>query len=299
MSFNTTSRNADSSIKIIIRRKPENIPVPYELREGVSPEKWDFRIMQINSLCAKYSKPLFERIWFVFATLAIIIVPAVLNRVIFNAITPKALRDAFDRDNGDSNDDASNRFDGQSHDAIHKYIIETRLINIAIFIALHLVLWTPYVIWKRIGTMRARKMTNQWAVEDQSMAASFVPKWSIVTPGVFNINGSVTITTPPSVVPTLFNPNVYLPPYILAAGAQQQYAQSWTQSQPQSQIPYNPDAPQTAIPFNVPQRGAGGVAPTFVSFPPPPNGAPPAREENPFMSEDEKKGPYEFDDVKV
>lgn len=81
---------------------------------------------------------------------ATIIVPAALNRVIFDAITPKALRDAFDRDNGNSHDLASNRFDGNSDQAIDKYIVETRLINLAIFIGLFMVLWTPFVLWKRI-----------------------------------------------------------------------------------------------------------------------------------------------------
>jgi len=53
----------------VVRRRPENIPVPYELRDYISPDKWDSRIMQIKMLCTKYSKPIFERIWFVFAFL--------------------------------------------------------------------------------------------------------------------------------------------------------------------------------------------------------------------------------------
>lgn len=81
---------------------------------------------------------------------ATIIVPAALNHVIFNAITPKALRDAFDRDRGNSNGFASNRFDGNSEDQIFKYIYETRWITFGIFVGLFVVLWTPFILWKRL-----------------------------------------------------------------------------------------------------------------------------------------------------
>lgn len=276
-----TSRNADSTIQIVIHRSPENIPVPFELRGVIAPEKWDFRIMQINTLCAQYAKPLFERIWFIFATLACIIVPAALNRVIFDAITPKALRDAFDRDHGNSDEFRSNRFDGNSDDAIFKYVMRTRLITTAIFIGLVLVLWTPFAIWKRIGYMRARAMTTRWAVEDGTTGASFIPKWTIKTPGVFNINGTVTVGTPPNVPPTLFNPQAYLPPYILAPGQQQPFPAGWSEAQPQAQIPYNP-----AFPGGGPMTGV------------PPMHAYGKEGENPFDSSDEKRR-QEYEEVKV
>jgi len=265
-------RNADSSISLTIRSKPENIPLPFEFRGIISPEKWDYRIMQINTLCAKYSRPLFERIWFVFSLIACIVVPAVLNRVIFDAITPKALRDAFDRDTGDSNDPPSNRFDGDSDRSISKYIFETRMITFAIFLGVSIVLWTPFAIWKRIGFMRARAMTTRWAVEDGTAGASFIPRWTITTPGVFNINGTVVITTPPNVPPTFFNSNAYLPPYITNAGASMAWAQ-----QPPQQVPYNPA-----------DQNGNGAAPGYF----PSEGA----KENPF---DDEKRARDFEDVKV
>lgn len=91
---------------------------------------------------------------------ACLIVPAALNHVIFNAITPKSLRDAFDRDTGRSTGSASNRFDGTSEDQIIRYIIDARWITFGIFVGLMLVLWTPFVLWKRLVSFRAMLVTT-------------------------------------------------------------------------------------------------------------------------------------------
>jgi len=198
--------------------------------------------MEINELCAKYSRPLFERVWFVFAFLACTIVPFALNSIIFNAITPKALRDAFDRDTGISDGPPSNRFDGQTVGQIDQYVFDTRMIVLGILLGMLIVLWTPFVIWKRIGSMRARALTARWLAEDRSSRSSFVPRWVIKTPGVFSINGVVTITTPPNTAPTLFARNAYLPPYILQAD-NPAAEMAWAQ-----QVPYNPSGPQTGVP---------------------------------------------------
>jgi hypothetical protein len=86
----------------------------------------------------------------VFCRRACAIIPVALQHVIFLAITPKSLQGAFDRDRGISDRPPSNRFDGHTRDHIEKYIFDTRLIMLAIFIGLLIVLWTPYFIWKRI-----------------------------------------------------------------------------------------------------------------------------------------------------
>lgn len=86
----------------------------------------------------------------VFCRRACAIIPVALYHVIFIAITPKSLRDAFDRDRGVSHRPPSNRFDGHTADQIEQYMFDTRLITLAIFIGLLIVLWTPYFIWKRI-----------------------------------------------------------------------------------------------------------------------------------------------------
>lgn len=76
--------------------------------------------------------------------------PLTLNHVIFKAIAPKALRDAFDRDNGGSDLPPSNRFDGQARDQIAQYVFDTRMITFGILIGMLILLWTPFLIWKRI-----------------------------------------------------------------------------------------------------------------------------------------------------
>lgn len=84
-------------------------------------------------------------------------------------------------------------------------------------------------------------------------------------------------------MPTLFNPQAYLPPYILQPGQQAQ-GMMWAQQQPQ-QVPYNPYGPQTGVPL-----GAGGAAGPLPAY------FPGAAGENPFGDE---KRVQEYEEVKV
>lgn len=43
--------------------------MPSELQGVLSQDKWDSRLSKIQELCARYGKPMFERIFFVVATL--------------------------------------------------------------------------------------------------------------------------------------------------------------------------------------------------------------------------------------
>ncbi|KAF8322059.1 hypothetical protein DL93DRAFT_2162911 [Clavulina sp. PMI_390] len=279
-----TIRNADSTISFTIRRQPENIPVPYELQGLVTSEKWDFRIMEINKLCAKYSKPLFERIWIVFTLLACGIIPTVLYHVLFNAITPKPLRDAFDRARDNSTIIGTNRFDvGTIDDEIWPYIEKSRWAAFGIFVGLVLVLWTPLILWKYMGARTGRTMATRWAVEDGASGPAFVPKWTIRPPGVWTTDGTVTITIPAPAVPSLFNPNAYMPPYIMQPGQVQAAGMLWAQQQPQ-QVPYNPEG-MTAAPGNT----------NFQVYATAPAGA----RDDPFADEKRMKEKEEYDDVKV
>lgn len=87
--------------------------------------------------------------------------PFVLNPVIFNAITPKPLRDAFDRDTGVSDRPPSNRFDGHTRDQIADYVFKTRLITFGILVGLLVVLWTPFVVWKRSVSLLSYSRGNR------------------------------------------------------------------------------------------------------------------------------------------
>jgi len=260
----STTRTTDQ-IVIIVRREPESLPLPYELNGYVAPETWEFRFRQINALCSQYSKPLLERVWFLVSLLVTLILPMVLYPVIFNAITPKNIRDAFDRDTSDTPQQGSNRFDGNAEEAISKYILEARGIIFGVFVGVVLVFWGPLILWKRIGTIRANAMTRQWAVQDGLGGASFVPRWTVRTPGVFTITGRVTISTPPNVPPSLFHPQAYIPPYLMQQANQNGGGYHF-----------------------YPAPNENGAVPTYM---PPPPGV--------YMTGDDEKRREDFEDVKV
>ncbi|KAG8683196.1 hypothetical protein FRC08_014474 [Ceratobasidium sp. 394] len=85
-----------------------------------------------------------------------------------------------------------------------------------------------------------RAQLRQWETYDRANASGrFVPEWKVEMPGIFSINGRVTITTPPSVAPTGFSPGAYLPPYINAPAYMQ------------------PAPPQGPMPGTLAYNGAG------------------------------------------
>ena len=149
------------------------------------------------------------------------ILPIGLYGIIFNAITPVSVRNAFNNSFDPYN---RNRLDGHNVE-ISKYYFEARGILLGVFVGIVLVFWGPLVAWKRIGTARANAMTNRWKAEDAARGqadqfSGFVPSWRIKTPGVFTVVGRVFVSTPqiysaPQM--SFFAPGAAggLPPYII------------------------------------------------------------------------------------
>lgn len=52
------------------------------------------------------------------------------------------------------------------------------------------------------------------ADENRSPRPMFIPKWTMKTPGVINMDIVLNITTPPVAPVTLFHPDAYLPTFI-------------------------------------------------------------------------------------
>jgi len=215
--MSTNTQRTPDNIIITIQKKFDAPPLPYELQGHVAAETWDFRIRQIHVLCNQFSKPLLERTWLAISILATFVLPISLYDVIFNAVTPKPLRDALDRQTL-GNAPPSNRFDGNVDDAIGKYLMETRGIIFGMLIGIFVVFWLPLISWKGIGAMRANDMTRRWEEEDRSRGATFVPHWTVTPPGIITLTGTAKISTPPIRPPSLFHQYTNVPPYL----AQQQ-----------------------------------------------------------------------------
>ncbi|THH04204.1 hypothetical protein EW145_g5697 [Phellinidium pouzarii] len=181
--------------KVVVYLSPKQpVPdmVPYELNDHIFPDDWHIRIMAIRDTTFNYYKPLFERIFFIVATISVVVLPFALYQIILNAMDnnrrPRSLEQFF----------------------------QARAISFAISIGTFLLFAIPMLVWKGIGKRRVRSMLTRWEKADRERKgpSSFVPLWEVKTPTVFKSTCVVTITIPPSAHPTVFHPNAYLPPFI-------------------------------------------------------------------------------------
>jgi len=184
-------RSADGAITAYVSKTQGMPPLPYELSGLVTHETWGQRTQAIKSMCARFSKPLPERIWFMTAMMSTLILPFLFYRIVFDAVfDPKRPDETF---------------------------FAARTAGFGVFIGVLLLFWAPLAFWKWLGASRMRSQLRQWEAYDRANAnGRFVPEWKVEMPGIFSLSGRVTITTPPKVPPTNFHPGVYLPPYVNA-----------------------------------------------------------------------------------
>jgi len=256
------------NIVIMIGREPDSPPLPYELQGHVSTETWEFRMRQVRRLCAQFSKPLFERVWFFGAAVLTFVLPLVLYRLIFNAITPLAVRQNLENANNFNN--AFNQTSAIAAErAIEPFFFKARAIVLGVFVGVVLLSWGPLLAWKRVGAMRANAMTRRWKEEDSSRGAEFVPAWQVKPPGIFTTTGRVLVTFPQiysNAQQSHFHPNAQLPPYLVQP--------SQNGGAPAGGYFYNagnggqmympPPNAQGYYPGSAPNRGGGGRSPMLV-----------------------------------
>ncbi|GJJ06635.1 hypothetical protein Clacol_000829 [Clathrus columnatus] len=166
-------------------------PIPFELQGLISADDWAIRVPALTKLASRYYKPLFERIWLIVSLLITLIIPLAAYSSIDRAI--------FGKDEASG----SKAFIG-------------RLIAVIVFFTVLAVFWVPIFLWKRIGTRRVNSLLASYAAVDQkqSPSPSFIPKWSMNTPGFINMEIKLNITTPPVAPVTVFHPDAYLPSFI-------------------------------------------------------------------------------------
>jgi len=192
------AQRQDGRVTLYLSTKYSPPPVPFELQSHISADDWAVRVPALTKLAGRYYKPVFERVWLVLAIVITILIPITTYTPIFNAIYGK---------------DASG--------AASKSVV-ARLISIVVFFAALALFWLPVFIWKRIGKRRVNALLAKYAAADaarprfnsDSAGSSFIPKWSVNTPGVFTMHTILTITTPRVDPVTSFHPDAYLPAYI-------------------------------------------------------------------------------------
>ncbi|EJD02632.1 uncharacterized protein FOMMEDRAFT_133902 [Fomitiporia mediterranea MF3/22] len=184
-------REEDKVIVYLSPKQPVPDIVPYELHEHIYPDDWTMRMTTLRDTAFRYYHPMFERVWIIVASLAVIILPLALYQVIFDAM-----------------------FTNEQHTAEHYF--EARFVSFAVFVGTFIFFWAPVLIWKAIGKRRLRNLTSAWERSDRASRppSGYVPVWKAKMPTVFKSTCVVTITAPPNAKPSLFHPNAYMPSYI-------------------------------------------------------------------------------------
>ncbi|KAI0038901.1 hypothetical protein FA95DRAFT_1128044 [Auriscalpium vulgare] len=194
-----SQRNSDG---VVLYLSPKQAPpvLPYELHGHVSPDSWASRIPVINRLTARYNKPLFEGIYFLVYFIASIALPAVFYPMIFRAL------DKNHNDNDNFSDFHDDRFFDQD-----RPFFQARAASLGIWLAVTVLFWTPYLLWKRVGQKHATILGRRWEGEDARTrgAGAFVPSWKIQLPGFYSNSTKLTMSLPPNQMPTSFHPAVY------------------------------------------------------------------------------------------
>lgn len=181
----------NGTVTLYLSPKFPTPPVPFELSGHIAADDWAMRVPALTRLASRYYKPIFERIWLALAIAVTLIIPLVVYQPIFIAIY------------GNSRNNSSGN-------------MLAHFIGLLMFFFALAICWAPIYIWKTIGNRRVQALLASYSAADaaRSSLSSFVPKWSINTPGILTTQTILTITTPPADPITSFHPDAYLPAYV-------------------------------------------------------------------------------------
>jgi hypothetical protein len=188
------SRTSNEIVLYLSPNHPTPSTVPYELQNYISDDQWVVRVPAITKTAAKYSKPMFERIWMLMTAIAMFILPALVYRVIIGSSGGLRFGD----------------------EAALRRLHLAKVVSTSMFIGVALLLFTPLIFWKFVGRRRVASMLQKWAAADRARmgANAFIPAWRVKTPGVFRDSIVLSIQLPADQVPSSFHPDAYLPSYI-------------------------------------------------------------------------------------
>ncbi|KAF5370650.1 hypothetical protein D9758_001992 [Tetrapyrgos nigripes] len=186
-----STRNANSVVLYLSASQPVP-PVPFELQSQFPPAVWSMRLTALTNASKAFAKPLFERAWALMGLLSMIIVPAVVYNAIYSHFH---VRDENGR-------------------LITDRLVEARLISMGLFIGVVLLFIIPIGIWKFIGYLKLKRMTDQWVKSDRMNFGQNAVSWRVKTPSIFRDRLILIIGLPANQAPSNFNPNAYLPSYI-------------------------------------------------------------------------------------
>ncbi|EIN11317.1 hypothetical protein PUNSTDRAFT_42619 [Punctularia strigosozonata HHB-11173 SS5] len=146
---------------------------PFELQRWISRDTWNARVPVITRTSAKYSKPMFERVWTLIGLIAVIVLPVALYRVILAAM----------------NDNREGEV---------KFFFEAKAVSFGILVGTLLLFWLPMAIWKFIGNRQVNAIVHKWEREDRATMGpgAVIPTWKVKTPGVMNMSICLIIDVP-------------------------------------------------------------------------------------------------------
>ncbi|KAK7053335.1 Arginine N-methyltransferase 2 [Paramarasmius palmivorus] len=188
-----TRRNAN---EIVLHLSPTQAPpstVPFEIQNQITIATWEVRIGSILAASARYSKPWFERIWFIIALASLIIVPVALQPLIYKTIVAR----------------------DQEGFVTPQSLAEANAILFGVFLGTLLLFLIPISVWKFIGHRQLSGLVQRWTKADQvEFGKNVACSWTVKSPGMFRDGTILMIGLPASATPSSFHPNAYLPSYV-------------------------------------------------------------------------------------
>jgi len=189
MKLDARRRSTFLTLDLFINDRRKLPPIPFELTSYLSDKEWDRRMTCLVGMLGHYCRPLLERCYVLLVMLATITLPIVLYAVIYNA--------ASQDDNAEADAFAA------------------RFVGLSVFLLVGLLLWTPLLIWKSIGSRRVKKLLASWEESDRARLNCPIPKMQVKPPGLFRSSIRIRITTPPQSRPaTTFHPDAYYPNFM-------------------------------------------------------------------------------------
>lgn len=203
-----------------------NLDVPYELKSFFKEDVWAARIPAITRAASRYYKKGIEWVWLIVSFAALLGVPIAIYYVALHNLPEDA------DDKKDDDDDHDHWWHWHGFDRVWK----ARLISLAVWVALMLLVFVPMHLWKKKGKTEVNMMIQKWEAEDRAVLppGAPYPTLKMKMPGVISKNIKIAVSVPAGPAPSMYQPGSQVPPY-LANPPSDPEAANYYQQPPQMQ----------------------------------------------------------------
>ncbi|KIP04872.1 hypothetical protein PHLGIDRAFT_25387 [Phlebiopsis gigantea 11061_1 CR5-6] len=196
----------------VLRYTPHEEPdldVPYTLKPFFKEDVWAQRIPVITRTASRYYKKGIEWVWLIVGSSALLAVPIAVYFVALHNLP----EDADDKKEDDDDHD-HHFFHWGGFDRVWK----ARVISLAVWFALMLLVFVPMHLWKKKGKTTVNTLIQKWEAEDRAVlpAGAPYPTLKMKMPGIISKSIKIAVSIPPGPAPSMsmYQPGAPVPPYL-------------------------------------------------------------------------------------